>query len=1048
MNTSADSDASHYARRLTNQVPVVMAYWDLDQRCRYANRAYETWLGVGRDQLLGAAMRDVLGAQFFAANEANVKAVLRGMPQTFERTVAGPDGMPRHTLANYTPDFVDGQVVGFFVTVTDVGLVKSGEASLQGQVHSLTSEVEKSLGTVASLVEVQESLAVTLASIHAGFIATDRQGRVSRINSVAARLLALSERDALGAPFWDVFVREDREPELLTRNPVDVMIERNITIGQAHHVVAVARDGTRKQIEVKAALTRASDGEVSGMAMVLRDLSAQLLASVAANRLAAIVESSQDAIIGKTLDGRITSWNAAAQTIFGYRPDEAIGQPVQMLIPVDRQDEEMRILSDLASGAQVLPFDTVRRTKDGRMIDVSLTISPIRDAQGRIAGASKIARDITRQRRAEAALRSSEERLRFTLESAKISDWELDLASLAMSRSLQHDRCFGYQTLQPDWSLNTLLRHAHADDRDAIVSSFDIALASRADWRVEFRVVWPDGSLHWIDLHGSLDAHADPPTRMLGISSDITQRRQAEAARQMAERLEAENRQIQEATRLKSQFLANMSHELRTPLNAIIGFADLLHSGAVPPDSPKHHTFIGHIATSGRHLLQLINDVLDLSKVESGKFEFFPEPVSLPVLLQDVNDILQTAIQRKRIALSIDIDDTLTDLRLDVARLKQVLFNYLTNAIKFTPERGRVIVRARAEGASHLRIEVEDSGIGIEAEQLPRLFTDFLQLDTGYSKQHEGTGLGLALTRRLVEAQGGSVGVRSEPGRGSVFHLVLNRVHGSDLARRAAQQAQTSDPAGRHMLVVEDDRLVQSRLVQALLRAGYRVQAADTGERALHLALGKSFDAMTLDLMLPDSSGLSLLARIRDDGLSSDSPVVGVSVPGDAGAAASFAIEDILCKPIRNEELVAAMARFRLPEPGRANVMVIDDDPLALELMRATLKAIGIDAVCIQDGRQALHEMVTVRPDAIILDLMMPGFDGFAVLNAMQGLPECRETPVYVWTSMILTEEEYTCLARSAHAILSKGGGTLTAMLERLRDWRPKVPVSSPGALA
>jgi CheY-like chemotaxis protein len=229
-------------------------------------------------------------------------------------------------------------------------------------------------------------------------------------------------------------------------------------------------------------------------------------------------------------------------------------------------------------------------------------------------------------------------------------------------------------------------------------------------------------------------------------------------------------------------------------------------------------------------------------------------------------------------------------------------------------------------------------------------------------------------------------------------------------------------------------------------RAGYRVQAADTGARALHLARGKAFDALTLDLMLPEQGGLPLLASIRSDGPSSGSPVVGVSVPGSAGTAASFAIEDILCKPIRNEELVAAMARFRLPAPGRANVMVIDDDPLALDLMRATLKAIGIDSVCLQDGRQAVREMATHQPDAIILDLMMPGFDGFAVLDALQGLPECRETPVYIWTSMILTDEEYAILAGSAQAILSKGGGALAAMLERLRRWRPSVPALLHGA--
>ncbi len=379
-------------------------------------------------------------------------------------------------------------------------------------------------------------------------------------------------------------------------------------------------------------------------------------------RLAAIMESSQDAIICKTLDGRITDWNPAAQTMFGYTADEALDSPVQMLIPPDRQHEARRILADLARGVRVPPFDTLRRAKDGRLLEVSVTISPIRDAGGRMVGASKVVRDVSAEHRAE-------------------------------------------------------------------------------------------------------------------------------EARIKADRLEAENLQVQEASRLKSLFLANMSHELRTPLNAIIGFADLLHRGVVKPESPKHQVFLGHIGSSGRHLLQLINDVLDLSKVESGKFEFFPEPTDLPTLVADVVDILRASIDSKTLTLTVTIAPGLGPLMLDPARLRQVLYNLLSNAIKFTAVGGYLSVRARAEGALHVRLEVEDTGIGIEAAQLPRLFQEFQQLDNSYTKQHQGAGLGLALTRRLVEAQGGSVGVRSQPGRGSVFHVVLQGVEGAGTAHSGAARS-------------------------------------------------------------------------------------------------------------------------------------------------------------------------------------------------------------------------------------------------------------------
>jgi PAS domain S-box-containing protein len=506
-------------------------------------------------------------------------------------------------------------------------------------------------------------------------------------------------------------------------------------------------------------------------------------AETESSRLAAIVESSQDAIIGMTLDGRITYWNQGAQAMFGYAAEEAVGQPVQMLIPREREAEEMRSLAELARGRRVPPFDTVRLAKGGEHIDVSLTISPIRNARGSIVGGAKIARNVGEQQRAEAALRESQLRLRFILDAAQIGEWESDLVTGVVTRSLQHDRCFGYDMMAPTWDPDTYMAHVHRDDRPEISRITQIIRNSTADWNYECRVVWPDHSIHWIRVNGSTIFEGSKAIRLVGIIADITQWKLAEELRLRSLRLEAENRQMQEANRLKTRVLANMSHELRTPLNAIIGFSDLLYLGAVPRDSPKFLEFLGHIRASGHHLLQLINDVLDLSKVEAGKLLFAPETISLPAIVKDVGDIMRSEAQKKNITVAVDIEASLPDLVLDPVRLKQVLFNYLSNAIKFTPEDGRVIVRARREGHDHFRIEVEDTGIGVSAADLPRLFSEFEQLDQGLNKRHQGTGLGLALTRRLIEAQGGQVGVSSDLGRGSVFYLVLNLIHGTDLGR-------------------------------------------------------------------------------------------------------------------------------------------------------------------------------------------------------------------------------------------------------------------------
>jgi signal transduction histidine kinase len=239
---------------------------------------------------------------------------------------------------------------------------------------------------------------------------------------------------------------------------------------------------------------------------------------------------------------------------------------------------------------------------------------------------------------------------------------------------------------------------------------------------------------------------------------------------------------------LKSEFLANMSHELRTPLNGIIGFAELMHDGKVGPIAQSHKEYLGDILISARHLLELINDVLDLSKVEAGKMEFNPQAVNLPALVAEVCEIVRAVASKKRINLRTEIDGELSIIEADARSLKQILYNYVSNAVKFTPEEGIVTVRARADGAAYYRIEVEDTGIGIKSEDLSRLFVEFQQLDASSAKKYPGTGLGLALTKRIAEAQGGRVGVESAPDKGSVFHAVLPRCQprGAALGERSA----------------------------------------------------------------------------------------------------------------------------------------------------------------------------------------------------------------------------------------------------------------------
>ena len=294
--------------------------------------------------------------------------------------------------------------------------------------------------------------------------------------------------------------------------------------------------------------------------------------------------------------------------------------------------------------------------------------------------------------------------------------------------------------------------------------------------------------------------------------------------------------------------------------------------------------------------------------------------------------------------------------------------------------------------------------IGIAREDLPRLFRDFQQLDTGHDKQHEGTGLGLALTRRLVEAQGGSVGVSSEPGQGSTFFLVLDRARPGGELQMLASQA----PPERRVLLLHSqnaEHAEQQQLQRGLGAAGFEVHAAGDSHAAVQRDGAQPFDAIALDLELPEGDRLAL-----------------------------FAVHDVLFKPLRSAQVGSALARLAERQPEPARVLVIDDDPLALSLMHATLAGLGISALCVADARQALRDIDQLKPDALVLDLMMPGFDGFAVLHALQGLPAWRGLPVYIWTSLLLSDEELRLLRRSAQAILHKGGGSVQPPMDRLRQ--------------
>jgi CheY-like chemotaxis protein len=431
--------------------------------------------------------------------------------------------------------------------------------------------------------------------------------------------------------------------------------------------------------------------------------------------------------------------------------------------------------------------------------------------------------------------------------------------------------------------------------------------------------------------------------------------------------------------------------------------------------------------------LQLVNDILDLSKVEAGKMEFWPEALDVERIVGEVVTMLRGIAQSQQLRVVMEVDPSVEDIVLDPARLKQVLYNYLSNALKFTDKGGGVTVRVQPETAASFRLEVEDTGPGIRAEDMGRLFVEFQQLDAGLTKKHAGTGLGLSLTKRIVEAQGGSVGVHSVVGRGSIFYAVLPRRHGSPSLTPASAAPPPPGACAPSVLVIENDDDHRTLLAGALRRAGYTVELATTGSEGLTKFRSAVFDAVTLNLLLPDMSGLDVIYEMRQHPVGGEVPVVIVTAVTGESELIGLTVRDVLRKPIDAVSVLSSLVRAGVVSKRPGDVLiVVDDDERTLKLLEVTLTGLGYTVHPKLDGVSALRAAATVRASAVILDLLMPDMNGFEFLECFRRQAQNRDVPVIVWTAKDLTAAERERLREHAAAVHSKARGGMAGVVREL----------------
>jgi signal transduction histidine kinase/DNA-binding response OmpR family regulator len=502
--------------------------------------------------------------------------------------------------------------------------------------------------------------------------------------------------------------------------------------------------------------------------------------------------------------------------------------------------------------------------------------------------------------------------------------------------------------------------------------------------------------------------------------------------------------QLEAANRHKSEFLASMSHELRTPLNAIIGFSEVLVERLFGEVNAKQEEYLRDILDSGRHLLSLINDILDLSKVEAGHMELELGSFSLPEALENGLTMVRERASRHDIALSLDMDPTLDIIEADERKVKQVVFNLLSNAVKFTPDGGQVGIAAVLD-SGEVRITVWDTGIGIAPEDQARIFEEFQQVGGRIRQGQEGTGLGLALARRFVELHGGGLSVESAVGQGSRFTFTLPMR--MPPPAQALSEVATPTEAGTDgerpvVLVVEDDPQAAELLCLYLEGTGCRVEVAWDGEEGFAQACQLHPALITLDLLLPKIDGWDLLVRLKGEPMTQGIPVVIVSIMEQRGKGFALGAADYLVKPVSREELVKAIQRVVLKRPPQETVTIlaIDDDPMALELVDAILSQEGFRVRKAYGGEEGVVAARREIPALIILDLLMPEVDGFTVVERLRADPTTATIPIVILTSKHLTPDEKARLNGEIACLARKGEFSRVAFVELIRGLlRPRI---------
>ena len=796
-------------------------------------------------------------------------------------------------------------------------------------------------------------LARVVESSDDAIVSKDLNGTIMSWNRAAERMFGYTAAEAIGQSIR-IIIPADRQAE-------EDMVLGRIRAGQAithFETVRQRKDGTSIAISLTVSPIHDDAGRVIGASKIARDISELVEAAVVSRRLAEIVESSDDAIVSKDLTGIITSWNPAAERMFGYTAAEAIGQSIRMLIPYELQSEEDMVLARVRAGEKVDHYETVRQRKDGTRLNIALTVSPIRNGRGEVVGASKIARDVTERTRlmkvASDQANNAEKlgevgaTVASTLDREtivqKVTDIATELTRAQFGAFFYNVKDQGSGDAYMLYTLSGAPREAFAKFPHPRATAV-FAPTFHGDGPVRLADVTQDPRYgNNAPYHGMPPGHL--PVRsylavpVKGVAGDVlgglffghseigvfTEQHERLALGVAAwASVALENSRLyadaQAANRMKDEFLAVLSHELRTPLNAIVGYSRLLRGNILTGE--KAARGLETLERNATWLTQIVEDVLDVSRIVSGKIRLDVQPVELPLIIDNAVSTVQPAADARQVRVQAIVDPRVGPVSGDPSRLQQVVWNLLANAVKFTPKNGRVHVRLERV-TSHVEIVVSDTGIGISPDFLPYVFERFRQAEAGITRTTGGLGLGLAIVRHIVEMHGGTVEASSAGvGQGATFRvrLPLMIVHPEvvetrrEHPRTERREALTGlgDLSGVHVFAIDDEEDALNLLRVVLETAGAQVTTQNSPLTALERIAEVKPDVLVVDLGMPGIDGFELISRVRKF---RDKAIRGIPAAAltafarseDRTKALRSGFEMHLAKPVDPGELVASVA--------------------------------------------------------------------------------------------------------------------------------------------